>query len=396
MELGWIDFSKTERDKVFSVLKWLNEGVLDELGIAPIRDSFSELFFPGTSTNQTRAKYFCIVPYAFRDLESNPKIIDYEDLLKELKKIEIDCATQMSTRDSNQNGIIGSNAIQNDSWVSLSPSSIYLAGLRKYKIFKSDASLRLYLENISKEKSIMGLSKFKDRNDEENEGIQDDKYANGGISLGILNIETYNPDWKKELSINLTKKEGIFLKEQITSCFPDSLLSFILDNDLRDIVQYESFHRLEPIKYKLPPDLQYEYDLAIKFSNFNYALVVIYNLIASQKNNKEANSKFGKIDFVECANIDIDEIMNKRGVHNPPLRRFLIDSKEAMLDKNWDRLKDLIIEREVKLKGPNKSKLINPNESEFDKWHSGRYLDYRFSRAKVIIDDIFKSQDLVE
>ena len=48
MPLGWIDFSKTERSKVLTVLDMLTEkGTLDELGIAPIRDGFSNLFFPG-------------------------------------------------------------------------------------------------------------------------------------------------------------------------------------------------------------------------------------------------------------------------------------------------------------------------------------------------------------
>ena len=70
MPLGWIDFSKNERNKVLSVLDLLTEaGTLDELGIAPIRDGFANLFFPGTSTIQTRAKYFMIVPYALKDLE---------------------------------------------------------------------------------------------------------------------------------------------------------------------------------------------------------------------------------------------------------------------------------------------------------------------------------------
>ena len=70
MELGWIDFSKTERSKILSVLDLLSEsGTLDELGIAPVRDGFSNLFFPGTTTIQTRAKYFFIVPYALKQLE---------------------------------------------------------------------------------------------------------------------------------------------------------------------------------------------------------------------------------------------------------------------------------------------------------------------------------------
>ena len=59
MQLGWIDFSKSERNKVLNVLDMLSEaGTLDELGIAPIRDGFANRFFPGTSTIQTRAKYF--------------------------------------------------------------------------------------------------------------------------------------------------------------------------------------------------------------------------------------------------------------------------------------------------------------------------------------------------
>ena len=53
MEIGWIDFSKNERSKILSVLDLLGEkGVLDELGISQIRDGYSDLFFPGTSTIQ--------------------------------------------------------------------------------------------------------------------------------------------------------------------------------------------------------------------------------------------------------------------------------------------------------------------------------------------------------
>ena len=78
MQLGWIDFSKSERSKVLSVLDLLQEkGTLDELGIAPIRDGFANIFFPGTSTIQTRAKYFLIVPYALRDLEREDAIVIY-------------------------------------------------------------------------------------------------------------------------------------------------------------------------------------------------------------------------------------------------------------------------------------------------------------------------------
>ena len=56
MQLGWIDFSKEDRQKAFDVINLLSEqGAVDELGIGVIRDAFANYFFPGTSTIQTRA-----------------------------------------------------------------------------------------------------------------------------------------------------------------------------------------------------------------------------------------------------------------------------------------------------------------------------------------------------
>ena len=63
MPLGWIDFSQKDRNLILGVLESLTEKkAVDELGVASIRDGFANLFFPGTSTLQTRAKYFLIVP----------------------------------------------------------------------------------------------------------------------------------------------------------------------------------------------------------------------------------------------------------------------------------------------------------------------------------------------
>ena len=159
MELGWIDFSKTDRDKVKSVLDLLGEkGVLDELGIAQIRDGFANLFFPGTTTIQTRAKYFLIVPYIFEDLRLN-STNDFSKLKKQLNDKERDCGKKflkineveednedsadyyLITDDDEVNderGVIGKRSIRQGKWVKRAPSSIYWAGLKKYGIFKKD------------------------------------------------------------------------------------------------------------------------------------------------------------------------------------------------------------------------------------------------------------------
>jgi hypothetical protein len=36
-----------------------------------VRDAFSEMLFPGLSTVQTRARYFLLVPWAYRRLDIN-------------------------------------------------------------------------------------------------------------------------------------------------------------------------------------------------------------------------------------------------------------------------------------------------------------------------------------
>ena len=101
MRLGWIDFSKTERSKILSVLDLLSQdSTLDELGIAPIRDGFSNLFFPGTSTIQTRAKYFFIVPYALKELELSSET-NPNRLLKALSEIERECGETFLEQNKN-------------------------------------------------------------------------------------------------------------------------------------------------------------------------------------------------------------------------------------------------------------------------------------------------------
>jgi len=41
----------------------------DELGIGQVRDAFSDLLFPGTSTLHTRARYLLIVPWCYQEAE---------------------------------------------------------------------------------------------------------------------------------------------------------------------------------------------------------------------------------------------------------------------------------------------------------------------------------------
>lgn len=68
--LTWLDYSEQERRQTMEVIDLLREeDTRDELGLGTIRDAFADLLFPGTSTIQTRARYFLFVPWLYRDIE---------------------------------------------------------------------------------------------------------------------------------------------------------------------------------------------------------------------------------------------------------------------------------------------------------------------------------------
>ena len=59
-----MDYSKEERETIKELLKVLGEsGSLDELGVGIVRDSISDILYPGTSVLHTRAKYYILIPY---------------------------------------------------------------------------------------------------------------------------------------------------------------------------------------------------------------------------------------------------------------------------------------------------------------------------------------------
>lgn len=396
MQIGWIDFSKTERDKVLSVLDLLGEkGVLDELGISPIRDAFSNRFFPGTSTIQTRAKYFCIVPYAFKDLELNNKI--YPITPKNLDDIENETAKKILENNPDASGIIGINAIKSNDWVKRPPSSIYWAGLRRYGIFNANHTISKYLKFLNNQKlGIRNAKRLTNLNDN-NENL-DDKNAGVNSKLHFFNIPTYKNDWMDKIDINLTFEEGQFLKNQIISNCNDSMMAYILENDMQEIVEINYFSDLKSIIHRFPEKIQDDYKLALDFSNFNYVLNVVYNKEAFDGKNNKANDEFTKIKrkIDDICDIDINFIMYELDVKNQYLKNFLIKSKEFMMAEDFEGLKNHIKDREIFLKGQNRSRLFNPGKYKEDIWFAGTFLDYRFKNAKVIMEDIFESEKIQE
>ena len=400
MQLGWIDFSKTERNKILSVLDLLSQdGTLDELGIAPVRDGFSNLFFPGTSTIQTRAKYFFLVPYALKELELSEET-NPNKILRELNEVERECGELLLEQNRNENGIIGKRSLQNGKWVKRTPADIYWAGLRKYGIFTGgNISLTEYVRAacaLKKQKTT--LSKLGNRNDSAEENETDDKNAGNLFKMQFWKMPLYNDNWYDEISMQLTKDEGLFLKEQIIMTCPNTMLSHILENNMTEVLELETFADLSAIMDKFPDKIQDDYYLALAFSNFMLVARTLYNVMISDEQNEEANEVFEllKEEMADRANLDIDTITNKLYIFKTDLKNFLKQLQTCMLNSDIDGMKKAITAREIILKGANRAKTAHPGEFNNDEWYGGRELDYRFYNAKTIIKDIFESEGLID
>lgn len=398
MELGWIDFSKSERSKVLSVLDLLSEsGTLDELGIAAVRDGFSNLFFPGTSTIQTRAKYFFAVPYALKQLEKSNEI-NPNKILKTLDSIERNCAEILYRQNRNESGLIGKNSLQAGNWVKRTPASIYWAGLKRYGIFiGGNLSLSEYIRvSCAMKARKTTLKKLGNRNDNAEENECDDKNAGILFSMQFWKMPLYRDNWLEDFSMKLSSGEATFLKEQIISSCKGTMLAYVLENNIAEFVDCNSFQDISNIIEKFPDDVQEIYWLAFAFSDFIYAIRTIYNIVVSDGKNEEANQELERLQpmFSELANIGIDYILQTLDVlNNPLLRKFLKQCQEYMIAGNVEELKKCITSREVQLKGTNRAKTKHPGEFNIDEWLGGKELDYRFYNARTIVRDIMESED---
>ena len=133
--IAWLDTSADEQRRIREMIALFSQGESrDELGIGQIRDVFSDTLFPGTSVIQTRARYFLIVPWAFKLASERGR--SGQDLLAHATNTERRLVEVL--RDAGvSDGLIGLLAGKS---VKILPSAIYWSGLRTFGILVADKS----------------------------------------------------------------------------------------------------------------------------------------------------------------------------------------------------------------------------------------------------------------
>lgn len=407
MQLGWIDFSKEDKSNALNVINSLKDkGVLDELGFGIIRQAFANYLFPGTSTIQTRAKYFLIIPYELQDYIriGHPPKSDAAGFVKRAQEL-IDwnercvghnlikhCSTDPQT-----SGIIGARSIAGKSWVERPPLSIYWNGLRTYHFFRNDNPNFTYndflteIYNLERNKAAAQSSANDDNKDDKN----DSDAGNYSKKSPLIKIDTYKKGWDKEVDIELTQEESRFLRDRIINSVPDSMMALLLkeDIDLEKCLNsgynnsFETFTKL--IEEYVDDDTKKILELANRLNDFYYITMLRYSYQLCKGEVGDIVEKWNKAypDVKRiCNSFDIDDLFKTMNIKNPKLRVFLFKLKEAFLKDDIEQADFLIRKRELALK-TNRAKLSKPDYKDLE---AGTYskFDYRLSNAWTIIRDI--------
>ena len=398
--LTWLAYSEAERRRTLDVIHMLGEPLtVDSIGIGRIRDAISDTLFPGTSTIQTRARYFLIVPWVYRDLERRSPLADAADRARRAEHRLIEALLRGSDEaEADNSGVIGKYARQG---LSTLPSSIYWQGLAKWGIRRYPGEIRSYHRLLAQV-------------DLRHPAVDDDGEALPG-ALG--------PAWDPHLppepeglyetaTLELPRFEAAYLAERVTSSHPFSLLAEILAAGVDPAPA--------PYPWALPPEVRgllsernlERLDHAELFSLIVHGAALLYNhMLALEAGRAEREQEYraelgnwaheveaNRARFEPWAE-ELDSLWRLVNDLNPrapgPLeRRFVEDWIGLALRRHPaavitdDQARELIADREYRLK---RSNARLGNRSALEAWGgasgTGR-LDFRWSLVKRLVGDI--------
>lgn len=261
--LAWLDFGASEQRKAIQLLDQLREhDTVDELGLGAIRDAFAERLFPGTSTIQTRARYFLIVPWIYKRLEA--KGTSSAEIALKAKAEEVKVIKSLRPLGLNQ-GVIGIDAGER---LKRFPSSVYWYGLGSWGIRRFEGSQRKYHAS---------LDRFNEAIKRHSTARTDDP----GFEAMPPNWDCLPPEPAVIETLDLERNEAEYLRDQIQRHASGSLLSVMCGEtlDLEALDFPWDYPRAAIRDGILLEDLEH----ARNFSDVGWAATILYQLLLVRK-----------------------------------------------------------------------------------------------------------------
>ncbi|KPK82248.1 MAG: hypothetical protein AMS25_03115 [Gemmatimonas sp. SM23_52] len=264
--LTWLDYSEHERRKALDVIDLFKQKeTRDELGIGVIRDNFADLFFPGTSTIQTRARYFLFIPWMYTSLER--KRVASSDIAGRARREETRLIEELAVSDD-PDGTIG---IEARASLKRLPSNIYWNGLGILGIRLYPGSQDAYHRSLDRFYAVGLRAVMTD----DGEPIEGGRRANWHLQLPAPPSTFPNG-----ASFKLTKVEADYLSDRILNRAAGALLAFLIDRGrIGDSTEFPWEH---PQYAEFPVHVQDQLSHARNFSEVIHGAALLYNLMLAE------------------------------------------------------------------------------------------------------------------
>jgi hypothetical protein len=389
--LSWLAYDSAEKERMQRVLALFRErDTRDELGLGGIRDSFAEQLFPGTSTIQTRLRYFLFVPWMYRELERERVASaraeragrDFELRIMDALKESPDVA-----------GVFGVSAGRT---IKRLPSEVYWSGLGSWGLRRFEGSQQDYWRALDAIYARRSRARLHDE---------------ATVDPGLLS-DTWHPDlppappgFPDSVELRLEREEAVFLQDCIVKRHGASFLAWLTERAGKPTPNVD-FPWLHPDLAHAHPDQRTLLHHAALFSRVMNGASRLYNVaLAEHAGRKDTANEHrralvawaGAIDPAELAGWSLDElwgcVIGKGPIVTPAACRFVTawvkevaQGAQGLADR--DSARALVRAREGQLKGP-RSRFVN--RRALDQWggKSGvRPLDYRWATVRVLLDDL--------
>ena len=395
----WLDYSEADRRKMLNVISAFREKeTRDELGLGSVRDAFADRFFPGTSTIQTRARYFLFVPWIYLHLERER--VSPGDIARQARRDEVRLIDALikGGESGEGDGVIGRRvraALQR------LPSSVYWLGLGMWGIRHFEGSQDQYHRSLSR---FYEAARARRRMRTEGDDLLDESAPPNWHA----DIPAPPPDFLERTTFQLTPHEAEYLSERIRMHTKGSLIAYLLDAAAPLFLS--TFPWEHPSIDLFPTALREQIAHARNFSESIHGAALLYNLLLAELTHHDELTTYYRAAMQGWA-AQIHErgavfasweltrfwaiVDATRANVTLPTRRFIGQWIEAIRQpSNLSHLADhtglrqLVHNREVALKR-RLSRLDNPRARELWTGQSGTgQINYRWTAASRLLADI--------
>jgi Family of unknown function (DUF6361) len=378
----WLAYSEREQRQAHDLASSLSEReTRDELGVGSIRDAIANRLFPGTSTIQSRARYFLFLPWLFQALERDPRgrARERTDLVERML-----IGALRSSDDTR--GLVGGQTAR----VERLPSSVYWGGLGTLGIRRVPRSLSAYHRWLDDPRRGSRVAR-----DDDGVAIE------GVVQTWWDRVPPAPPDFPEVATFALSSADSSYLTDKAVRATPyPTLLAFLFDGGRPDAVA--AFPWEHPQRSAMPPVIGDDLDVAENFSLIHYGAALLYNQLIAEAREDPVRTDQYRADVAAwqtastsaIADFDLQRVRQLAPKASPLAMRFIQDWQRTVRAASGRQLADhkaareLVTSREIRVKGRQRSRIAAPLRVEWAGASGSSRLDYRWrsSVERIALD----------